>query len=119
MIFSCDKDKPEKSTCEDLPQHFRASKGMIGYESSTRHGYTPATWEEESTTPNPLDLKFATTTLRTPWLISSTPSHLIGKEALSCPEQCPAGPPGPPGPVGPEGLPGLPVRFLRHIQFHF
>ncbi|KAM7364418.1 uncharacterized protein ACRADG_000925 [Cochliomyia hominivorax] len=111
MIFSCDIDKPEHTNCDDIPQYGRYGKGMSQYESTTpRNRYTPSTpvtWErEEETTLNPLDLKFAEPTSATPWILSSTPNYLIGKDLLACPEQCPQGPPGPPGPPGPRGLPG-------------
>lgn len=120
MIFSCDKDKPEHSSCDDIPQYARAPKGLVQYESTTpRHIYTPsspANWEreEEETTLNPLDLKFAEPTSATPWILSSTPNYLIGKDLLACPEQCPQGPPGPPGPPGPRGLPGTQVNYFHN-----
>ena len=106
MIFSCDKDKPDHTSCDDIPQYFKAPKGLVQHETSTsRNSYIPP----EDTTLKPLDLKFAYPTTPRPWLLSSTPSYLTGKDLLACPEQCPRGPPGPPGPPGPKGFTGEPV----------
>lgn len=111
MIFSCDKDKPDHTSCDDIPQSFTGPKDLVHYETTTsRNRYIPT----EATTINPLDLKFDYSTNPQPWLLSSTPSYLTGKDALVCPEQCPRGPPGPPGPPGPRGLTGEPVSLYLY-----
>jgi len=83
MIFSCDVDKPEHTTCEDIP-----------YTVET----TTSRYEAPTTPLPPLHLSFLTTSSENPWQVSSTPAALYGKEDVSCPEVCPEGPPGPPGP---------------------
>ncbi|XP_011189164.2 collagen alpha-1(IX) chain [Zeugodacus cucurbitae] len=100
MIFSCDVDKPNRATCEDILQYAKAPKGDSAKESYT----TPrSTVLPSSSTPQRPDLTFLTTTTYRPTLLSSTPVALQGQELHACPEVCPRGPPGPPGPQGPPG----------------
>lgn len=97
MIFSCDVDKPNRATCEDLPQFAKAPKGVSAKESYT----TPRATVVSSPIPQRPDLTFLTTTTYRPALLTSTPVALQGQELHACPEVCPRGPPGPPGPQGP------------------
>ncbi|XP_075146690.1 uncharacterized protein LOC142221059 [Haematobia irritans] len=109
MIFSCDKEKPASTTCEDLPQ-FIVPKGSQNFErlpTTTTRRYRPEI--EPTTTPAPWNFKFLDSTTEKQWTYSTTPSYLInGNEDFTCPEQCPRGPPGLPGPPGVRGLPGTP-----------
>lgn len=114
MIFSCDKEKPATTTCDDIPQYIVRPKGQIFERpESTTWRYHPIEPATTSTTPlPPFDIRFQETTTDRGGIISSTPSFLIGgNEIFSCPEQCPRGPPGLPGAPGIRGLPGAPVSY--------
>ncbi|XP_054735156.1 collagen alpha-1(IX) chain-like [Anastrepha obliqua] len=104
MIFSCDVDKPERATCEDIPKYARAPKEMVEKEPLP----APRPTVVSSPTPGRPDLTFLTSTTYRPFMLSSTPSALQGQELHACPEVCPRGPPGPPGPPGPRGFEGTP-----------
>ncbi|XP_053953912.1 collagen alpha-1(IX) chain-like [Anastrepha ludens] len=104
MIFSCDVDKPERATCEDIPKYARAPKEMVEKEPLP----APRPTVVSSPTPRRPDLTFLTSTTYRPFMLSSTPSALQGQELHACPEVCPRGPPGPPGPPGPRGFEGTP-----------
>ncbi|XP_011198179.2 collagen alpha-1(IX) chain [Bactrocera dorsalis] len=112
MIFSCDVDKPNRATCEDLPQYAKAPKGVSAMESFT----TPRATVVPTPTPQRPDLTFLTTTTYRPTFLSSTPVALQGQELHACPEVCPRGPPGPPGPQGPPGLVGLPDQSYPYAN---
>nr|XP_014091841.1 collagen alpha-1(IX) chain isoform X2 [Bactrocera oleae] len=112
MIFSCDVDKPNRATCEDLPQYAKAPKGVSAQESYT----TPRATVVPSPIPQRPDLTFLTTTTYRPALLTSTPVALQGQELHACPEVCPRGPPGQPGPQGPPGRVGAPGQSYSYAN---
>uniref|UniRef100_A0A1A9WS36 Thrombospondin-like N-terminal domain-containing protein n=1 Tax=Glossina brevipalpis TaxID=37001 RepID=A0A1A9WS36_9MUSC len=99
MIFSCDIERPNYSGCKDIPQYAKAGRELVR--------------------PEPLDLKFFSTTTEQPWLPPNISLNLVAKKDFVCPEQCPPGLPGLPGlpgPEGPVGLPGLPAPVLEPYE---
>ncbi|XP_067612943.1 collagen alpha-1(IX) chain-like [Eurosta solidaginis] len=113
MIFSCDVDKPERTTCEDLPQYSSAPREVVQVEPYS----TPRPYSVPSSTPRRPDLTFLTTSNYPSYFPSSTPSSLHGEELhAECPEVCPAGPPGPPGPPGSQAQSGQYNPYPTHYD---